>query len=225
MSVAARLGRPLSWPRRRTMAAFAVVCLVEMLALAAYVRVSPGRVTAWRYLLYPFVWLNAAGLAVLGTRVSPAPSRRAWAAGAAAVGYLLVLAAIDGTVALSHGTGTGLAVHWGLPPGWGPLVVADLGPVRLAPVPYRTLGYAAVAYLVYATVRATASGALGGVVGLFSCVSCTLPVVAAVLSGLGGGSVAAAATAWSYDLSTAVFLVTLATLFWLARREGAACRR
>jgi hypothetical protein len=219
VSVTTRLGRPWPRPRRRTLAALAAVCLVEALALGAYVRVSPGGVTAPRYLLYPFVWLNVAGLAVLGTRVFPAPARRVRTAAAVAVGYFLVLAAIDGTVALSPGTPTGVAVHWGLPPGWGPLVVADLGPVRVAPVPYRTLGYAAVAYLLYATVRETASGVLGGVVGLFSCVSCTLPVVAALLSGVGGGSAAAAATTFSHDLSTAVFLATVVALAWVARRN------
>jgi hypothetical protein len=41
-------------------------------------------------------------------------------------------------------------------------------------------------------------------------------VVAALLSSVAGGSaaVAAAATAWSYDLSTAVFLLAVALLYW-----------
>lgn len=214
MSVATRLARPLE--RGDLLLWGAVVCTAEALLLAAYLATAAVRITAPRYLLYPFVWLNVAGLVVLGTSVAPAPARRRAAAVAVAGGYFLALAAIDGTLALSPGTG--LAVHWGLPPGWGPLLVADLGPVRFAPIPYRTVGYAAIAYLLYVALVETSSRALGGLVGLFSCVSCTLPVLAAALSGVAGGSAAAAATTWSYDLSTAVFLLTVGVLTWQTSR-------
>jgi len=76
---------------------------------------------------------------------------------------------------------------------------------------------------VYATVARASRAALGGLVGLVSCVSCTLPVVAALLSSVAGGSAAvtAAATVWSYDLSTLVFLGAIALLVWqpLAERR------
>lgn len=216
MSATARLRRPFQ--RRELVVAVAAICAVEALALGAYLRLSPGQVTAWRYLLYPFVWLNVALLVVVRTDVAPASARRRAIASALAVGYLLALAAIDGTLALAPGTG--LTVHWGLPPGWGPLVIADVGPLQLSPVPYRTAGYAAIAYLLYGALVETSSRALGGLLGLFSCVSCTLPMIGVALSGVAGGSVAAAATTWSYDLSTAVFLVTVAVLSWQRSRRS-----
>jgi hypothetical protein len=61
------------------------------------------------------------------------------------------------------------------------------------------------------------SGLVGGAVGLFSCVSCTLPVAAAVVSGLVGGTVGAVGTAtgtWSYDLSTLAYVVSVGLLAW-----------
>jgi hypothetical protein len=46
-------------------------------------------------------------------------------------------------------------------------------------------------------------------------VSCTLPLLAAVVSSLAGGAVAfGSASALSYDLSTAVFLLAVALLAW-----------
>ncbi len=221
MSVGARLTRSSSLPGRTVVAGLAAVCALEALSLWAYLRASPGGVTELRYLLYPFVWLNVAGLVLVRTDVAPAPRRRQVLAAVVAVAYLAVLAAVDGTVSLA--SGTGLAVFWDLPPGWGPLVVAEVGPIRIAPVPYRTLGYVAIAYLLYAALVETSSRALGGLLGLFSCVSCTLPVVAAVLSGIVGGSAVVAATAWSHDLSTAVFLVTVAALAWQTGGPSGCC--
>jgi len=216
MSLAARLDRPWSLPRWEFVGVLVGICLLEALALAVYLWTVPAGVTAWRYLLYPFVWLNVAVLAVVRTPVPSAPSRRRALAALVGVGYFLGLAAIDGTIALSPGTG--LTVHWALPPGWGPLVIADVGPLRVAPIPYRTLGYAAIAYLLAVTLLDRSLRGLGGLVGLVSCVSCTLPVLAAILSGVAGGSVAAAATTLSYDLSTVVFLVTVGVLAWQTDR-------
>ena len=44
-------------------------------------------------------------------------------------------------------------------------------------------------------------------------------IVRDVRSGVGGGSAAAAATTFSHDLSTAVFLATVVALAWVARRN------
>jgi hypothetical protein len=49
---------------------------------------------------------------------------------------------------------------------------------------------------------------------LVSCVSCTLPVLAALVSGVAGGSVTAVATGFSYDLSTLVFVASVGLLYW-----------
>lgn len=215
MSGAARLARLR--PRRETVGALAALTLAEVAALAVYLAAMPVAVTELRYFLYPFAWLNASALAVW--RVSPrVPAgewrRRRLAAAGVGAAYFLVLAAVGGVLAAS-GPGTGVTVHWALPPGWGPMVLADAGPVRVAAAPYRVAGYLALAYLVYATLADAEASLAGGVVGLFSCVSCTLPLLAAVVSSLAGGAVAfGSASALSYDLSTAVFLLAVALLAW-----------
>ena len=201
-------------PQPETAAVFVLLCVAELVALAAYLAANPRTVTAPRYVLYPFVWLNVAVLAVWRTDAGPAGTQRRLLAGAVGLAYFLVLAWVGGLVATSHHAG-GLTVYWGLPPGWGPLVIAGVGPLRIAPTPYQAAGYLALAYLVYATLLGATASPAGIVAGAFSCVSCTLPLFAAVGSSLAGGTVAAgAATAWSYDLSTAVFLLAVALLVW-----------
>jgi hypothetical protein len=120
----------------------------------------------------------------------------------------------DGEVWHTHATGARIA--WELPPGWGPAVLYGGGLVRLALIPYKLAGYAALAYLVYATVLDTAGSAVSGVVGLFSCVSCTWPIVGTVVSGIFGGTsaIAAVATSESYGLSTLVFVSAVGLLYY-----------
>ena len=68
----------------------------------------------------------------------------------------------------------------------------------------------------YATVIDAAGAAVSGVVGLFSCLSCSWPIVMSLLTGVFGGGSAIVATTFdlSYDISTAVFLVTVGLLYW-----------
>jgi hypothetical protein len=73
-------------------------------------------------------------------------------------------------------------------------------------------GYLALAYLVYAAVLDLASAALSGLLGLGSCLSC-LPIVGSLAAGLAGGTgVVAAFAALSVDVSTAVFVASVALL-------------
>lgn len=214
MSVVGRLRRVR--PRPETAAVFVALCVAEAAALAAYLTATPNSVTAPRYVLYPFVWVNAAVLAVW--RTTPAAGvgrrRRVLAAGVGGA-YFLVLAWTSGLLGAA-GADAGLTVYWGLPPGWGPLVVWTAGPLRVAPTPYVTAGYLALAYLAYAAVLDADASLTGLAAGALSCVSCTLPVLAALASAVTGGvaAVGAAAAAASYDLSTAVYLVAVALLVW-----------
>jgi hypothetical protein len=83
-------------------------------------------------------------------------------------------------------------------------------------MPYKLLGYATLAYLIYDTVLDTAGSAVSGLLGLVSCVSCTWPVIATLAAGIAGSgtAVAAAANEWSYTIGTVVFVVTVALLRW-----------
>lgn len=200
-------------PRRETVGVLGALTLAELAVLAVYLATMPVAVTEVRYFLYPFVWLNASALALWRVTPRPATGRRRWLAAGVGVAYFLGLATVGGVLAAS--TASGVTVHWALPPGWGPMVLANVGPVRVAATPYRVAGYLTLAYLVYATLADAETSLAGGFVGLFACVSCTLPLLAAVVSSLAGGAVAfGSAAALSYDLSTAVFLLAVALLAW-----------
>lgn len=193
-----------------------LLCAVELLVLSVYFVATGERVLSVRYVLYPFVWINVGAYAVLNTHPVRGSRRAKLGAAAVAVAYLGVLAWLVGIVGPGGGHGaTGLSVRLASP-GWGP-VVAYVSPVgHVTFVPFRTLGYLALGYLVYATAAETATSAVGGVVGLFSCVSCAFPVVAPAVAGVTGGTTAALGTvyAFSLDASTLVFVVAVALLYW-----------
>lgn len=204
-------------PGRRTAVWWAVVLNTELLIMLAYVAVVGPDVTRPLFYVIPFVWVNTALWAVFRVSPRPATGRQRAAAVVVAVGYFLVLGYAGGLYGGSNGVSTGLrVVVTALPPGWGPAVIYGGTAVQFALLPFKLVGYATLAYLVYATVVEAASSVVGGVLGLFSCVSCTLPVIAGVLSGFIGGTsaVAAAATGQTYGLSTVVFVVTVVLLVW-----------
>jgi hypothetical protein len=193
---------------------------VEFLVVVVYLLLVPGLPTDptfYGYLLVPFVWINAALWGLARTDVPGASLRRRAFAGAVGLGYLLVLGYAGGLYGAGAGAAaTGFRLSLAFPPGWSPAAVYSGADLRVVVLPFKLFGYAVLAYLVYATVLETAGGLVAGVVGLFSCVSCTLPVIAAALSGLvgGAGALAVAASAQSYGLSTAVFVLTVLLLTW-----------
>lgn len=203
-------------PSRETVVWWAVVLNTELLLMLAYLLAVGPTVTRPLFYLVPFVWINAALWGVF--RVSPraTAARQRYVALAVAGGYFLVLGYAGGLYGPSGGTATGLRVAaFSVPPGWGPAVIYGGEVVQFALLPFKLVGYATLAYLVYATVLDAASSVVGGVLGLFSCVSCTLPVIAGVLSGfVGGAGAVAAASSQSYGVSTAVFVVTVVLLVW-----------
>lgn len=200
---------PVALPRR-TVGLVGGALAVEAVAVGAYLLAVDPRILSVRYLVYPFVWVNVALVAVL--RASPAGgSRRTRAVGAAvALAYLAVLSVTAGVVAESAAP-AGVQVVWALPPGWGPMLLVHGTALRVALIPYEVVGYGALGYLVYATV-VEARAVVGGVVGLVSCVGCTLPVAASVIGALVGGTVALGTTSLAYDLSTAAYVVAVVLL-------------
>ncbi|WP_135820992.1 DUF7546 family protein [Halostella litorea] len=206
--------------RARTARALVVLTAAEALVVAAYFAATDARVLSARYLAYPFVWMNVAVLAVARTRRPGVSDRRTGAAAVVAAGYFLLLAWAGGLVAPGSGAGVGDAVVHAAPPGWGPILLVTGGWVSLTLVPFKAVGYAGLAALVYAMLADASRSAASGLLGFVTCVSCTGSVLGTLLAGTVGGSVAAASALFvqSYDVSTAVFLLTVAALWAGLRR-------
>jgi hypothetical protein len=208
-------------PRRETLLYGSVIVAAELLVLALHAvfgNSSPLGLFGLRVWLYPLVWINV-GLWAL-VRTSPGPdtsARNRRLAVGIALAYAGLLAYVGGVIGQAHGPATGFGVVVGtVPPGWAPTVTYSGTAVSLTLIPYKLVGYAALAYLVYATVVDAAGAAVSGLLGLLSCVSCSWPVLAGLVAGTAGSTsgVAAAATTGSYGLSTLAFVLTVAVLYW-----------
>lgn len=190
-----------------------LVVLVGYLTTTTTEVIDPGRA------VYPVVWfsLSAAALAaafgVPGTADRHASHRSRWPV-AVGVGYVLLLAGVSGGLSVGL-VGTGLSVSGGLP-GWGPIVVADLVVVSVVVIPFQTTGYVVLGALLARALSATTGSLLAGVVGLFTCAGCVLPIVAAVAS---AGSVPLLAGGLSYGVSTVAFAATAVVLVGVVVRS------
>lgn len=207
-------------PEPRTILLATAVLYVEVMALTGYWLFGDTvSVSAPRFALYGLLWINVALWVFVRTDIPSASRTTVRRAAVVAVGYLALLAYTGGVVApgipASYDYVAGFSVLW-LPPGWGPALVYKTEFVRLILMPARVLGYLALTYLVFVTVVDAASSAVSGLLGLFSCLSCSWPILASVGTAVLGGSsfVAAATTTYAYDVSTVVFLVTVALLSW-----------
>lgn len=203
-------------PGPGTVAIAVAILLAEGLLATAYVALArPGITRPLMVVLVPFVWLNCSLFVFWRIRPAATSARRSPAA-LVAVAYFLLLAVLGGVVGAGGGTASGLDVVWRLFPGWAPFLFYDGAVVNVLVVPFKLVGYLTLTYLVYVTAVDAAGALVGGVVGLFSCVSCTFPLIAGLLTSLTGGGGAAAAAVYgnSYLLSTAVFAVTVGLLTW-----------
>jgi len=210
-------------PRGRTLGIAAAIFWLETVVVGWYVLYEPVRVTDPLVLVYPLAWINASLLAVWMTEGPTVGRRYRLVGGVVGIGYFLVLAWTGGLIQIhalhGHGHEFGFLIEWPLPPGWGPTLLFSNSAVGFAVIPYKVIGYATLAYLVYVTILETVGSAWTGLVGLFSCVSCTWPVLGTVLTGaLGGSSVIVVfATEQPYAASTIVFLSAVAVLLWRPR--------
>lgn len=202
-------------PQPGTLALVGAIVLVEAVFTLAYVAAAqPGITRPLMVVLVPFVWINLSLWVFWRVRPEATGTRR-WPAAVVATAYFGLLAVLGGVVVFGSGDGSGLDVSLRLFPGWAPFVVYDVAAALIVLVPFKIIGYLALTYLVYVT-AVDASGALvGGIVGLFSCVSCSFPLIAGIVTSLTGGSaVAAAVSGNSYLLSTPVFAITVVLLAW-----------
>jgi len=214
---------PLSFdrfrPRRETLLWGALLVNAEVILLILYATLADATLLSaegLRLWLYPFVWINVGLWAVLRTTPVPAPPRRRGLVAVLAVGYVALLSYAGGMVGHAHGPDSVRVVWQTIPPGWSPALLADVGSVSLSLITYKMVGYTALAYLVYATVLDAAESAVSGVLGLLSCVSCSWPVLASVATGVfgSGTALASAVYGFSHDISTVVFVLTVALLYW-----------
>ncbi|WP_136590528.1 DUF7546 family protein [Salinigranum halophilum] len=215
------------WLRRPELWWLTLLVTVETVGLGGYLLLSNTDVQSLRYVLYPFVWINAGVVGVVHVTPRPTSRRAQVAAGLLAAGYFLVLAVLAGLVSVdlaglvsatghghSHAHVHGLQVAM-TTPGWGPRVGYAGSVLTVNLVPFRVIGYLALSYLVYAALCDLTGAVVSGVLGLGSCLSCTLPIVGSLSAGLAGGAAGfAALSTLSVDLSTAVFVgsVLLLTL-------------
>ncbi|MFB6309217.1 MAG: hypothetical protein ABEH35_07805 [Haloarculaceae archaeon] len=206
-----------SLTERRDVRILVAVAAVELLLVSAYFLLTSATATRIRYVLYPFVWINAGLWAVLQVEVPRATAPQRLGAAVVAAVYFFVLAWLAGLVGIVTDVPafvTGLEIGSGSP-GWERIELV-VPPLYVSVLPYRVIGYLALSYLVYVTVLDTAKNALAGAVGLVSCVSCSFPIVASLIAGLTGGTagIAGAVYVYSVDLSTATFLLAVALLYW-----------
>lgn len=197
----------------------ALLVLLELLAVTLFVAQPQVYVQNPLVLVYPFVWINVGLWA--GYVVSPPSAERHQRRGATLLvaAYLLVLGYAAGMLSAGGAPPDAGALSVrvaSIPPGWGPYVTLYAPGFKLQAMPYQVIGYGALAFLLYATILEAATSAAGGVLGLLTCVSCSWPVLATLVSGLVGSAagVAAAVYAWPYGLATVAYVLTMGVLVW-----------
>lgn len=229
MSVADAASRRVE-PFRRAATPFTGKFLLALVVWEAvlsvvYFAATPAEPTVLRYLAYPFIWINAAALAVVTTHPKPANARHRAVGLAVAVPYTLALLWVPGILrvgvpGLTAFTATGgVHVLWSAP-GWGPLVTVRTGWLHANLVPFKAVGYLALGYLAYAAVLRASRSALSGLLGLVTCVSCTAPLFGWLAGVLGAGaSAVSAGITYGLDLGTLAFLASVAALYYGANRR------
>jgi hypothetical protein len=230
----ATLSAPDWRPSRQELLVGAAVLNAELLAVLLYLAFEPVRIQSWRFIFYGFLWINVGIFAIAKTDPAPTDPRTRRIAFLVAAGYFLLLAVAGGILGPSHSSPLAALITDGhthshgattagasfdvrmLPPGWGPSFIYQGGWVILILMPYKVVGYVALAYLVYATVIDAVTASLSGALGLFSCISCAWPVLGSLVTSIfgSGSAVAVAATTWPYDISTVAFLGAVGLLMW-----------
>lgn len=202
-------------PRTTTLVYGALLINTEVLLLLVYLSVSDVQVESVFSVVYPFIWINVGLWAIVRTNPVARTRRHRYLAGTVAVGYLLALFVLGGMAWTAHPEiPTGFDVSM-LVPGIGPVVAYNGEFIRFTLVPFLVVGYVALTYLVYATLLDAAGSAIGGALGLLSCLSCIWPLIAPIFVGVfGSAGAATAASLQSYVAGTVIFVGTVALLYW-----------
>ena len=188
----------------------------QLLALAVYVLLTPASLSSIRLIGYGLIWLNVSAWVIGNSQPEPSSAAVRRRARVVAGGYFGLLLFAGGVVGAGIGdAATGFRIAW-LPFGFGPAALYSGAVVTINLIPIYVVGYSALAYLVYDTVIEASGSAAAGLLGLFSCVSCSWPIIVSLASAVTGGSsiLVASALQVSYGLSTGVFVLTAALLYW-----------
>ena len=188
----------------------------QLLALAVYVLLTPASLSSFRLIGYGLIWLNVSAWVIGNSQPEPSSAAVRRRARVVAGGYFGLLLFAGGVVGAGIGdAATGFRIAW-LPFGFGPAALYSGAVVTINLIPIYVIGYSALAYLVYDTVIEASGSAAAGLLGLFSCVSCSWPIIVSLASVVTGGSsiLVASALQVSYGLSTGVFVLTAALLYW-----------
>lgn len=208
-----RISTDIKWGNIRPWLA---VFILQVYLVIAYFELSGATPTNEpRYLVYPLVWMTVGAWAMTSVDLDIRSKTQAVLAGGIGLAYYLLLLWIPGNIGLAPAGGEIVTRVELYAPGWGPLVVFTGPYLRLFLVPFEVIGYAGLAVLVSANVLTFSRGALSGVLGLVTCVGCTVPVMIPLLGLLGGPatSMTTTAYAYSYDIGTVLYVLTVILLY------------
>ena len=202
----------------RAAVATAVVATVALLtAIATYLRLTDPVITTGRSLSYPVVWIVTSLTAAVWIGLTVRGRPRRWRGVAIGGGYTLVIGWLTGLLGATTG-GFPLRVH-AAPPGWGPIILYDSGLLRLSIVPFKLIAYLALGYVIYALVAAHRGSIRAAAVGVFSCVSCTGPLLVAIIGAVGGTQATTAVATAGYDIATVALVATFGLLVAVVARQ------
>lgn len=217
-------------PGRRVLATAAVLLGIQAYLVFTYVSITNRDGGVDLFVLVPWIWINVSMWVFYRIDVSTISGNDRLVPGLIAGGYFAILLLVSGTVGLGTTFSESVPqtnlrlVLFEVPPGWTPTLIYAGEYIRLALRPPLLVGYAAIAYLLYATVARAGRGVIGGIVGLFSCVGCMVPVVVSIIGAVTGGTAGYlqpgnVAAISGYEVSTTVFLATIVIL-WLGYRSA-----
>lgn len=217
MSHSAAVWSSVRSPIRAAVATAVVATVALLTAIATYLRLTDAVITTGRSLSYPVVWIVTSLTAAVWIGLTVRGRPRRWRGVAIGGGYTLVIGWLTGLLGATTG-GFPLRVH-AAPPGWGPIILYDSGLLRLSIVPFKLIAYLALGYVIYALVAAHRGSIRAAAVGVFSCVSCTGPLLVAIIGAVGGTQATTAVATAGYDIATAALVATFGLLVAVVARQ------
>jgi len=217
MSHSAAVWSSVRSPIRAAVATAVVATVALLTAIATYLRLTDAVITTGRSLSYPVVWIVTSLTAAVWIGLTVRGRPRRWRGVAIGGGYTLVIGWLTGLLGATTG-GFPLRVH-AAPPGWGPIILYDSGLLRLSIVPFKLIAYLALGYVIYALVAAHRGSIRAAAVGVFSCVSCTGPLLVAIIGAVGGTQATTAVATAGYDIATVALVATFGLLVAVVARQ------